>query len=647
MLSRCQSVWLLLTLCVCWAVAPASQAEPPLVLGIEVDATDLPRKLLHSRIEIPCRAGVLGLWFPKWVPGMHAPAGPVQNVAGLVVEASGGKIIPWKRDEVEPYRVECVVPPGVTSVTVRLDTICNEPAVLAAGYLSFGNRSLGVINWNTCVIYPDGTPTDDIQVDLSLKLPPEWRFATALRRSPKAATGIAPSANDQTAPLTFKRLSLTELVDRPLIGAEHLRSIELNTGKSPPALFHLASEARSALELSPKVIDLYSKMVREAAALFGACHYESFDFLVTCSDDLGYLGLEHLRSSLNGVRERDLIDDARRRGWVANLIPHEYLHSWCGKYRRPAAMCTPDFQTPERTALLWVYEGLTEYLGEILLVRAGFIDANEYREMLAATLSTLSHREGRRWRTVEDTAIATRFLRGSSPHWNELRREQDYYYEGMLVWLEADAIIREKTGGKASLDDFCRKFFGLNPAKGDVVPYEFSDVVAALQSVTPFDWEPFLKRRVMETQDALSMDVVGRCGYRLAYSRETSGYLKYLEVGRGTGAISAVDSLGLSFAADGKLLTVVPRMPGDRARLAPGMKVIGVNGKTFSRQRLLDALADSVASKKVELLLLDRDEFRTIILDYADGPRYLELVRDTSKPDLLDAILKPISERPR
>jgi predicted metalloprotease with PDZ domain len=611
------------------------------VLRIEVDARDLPRKLLHSRIQLSCRPGVLGLWYPKWVPGTHAPCGPVQNVAGLVIEAAGGKVIPWKRDEVEPYRVECVIPAGVDTVTVRLDTICNEPAVLAAGYLSFGNRSVGVINWNTCVMYPEGLSSDQVSVDLRLRLPRDWKFASALRAYGKTING-GKSPLVETA---FQRVSLTELLDRPLIGGEHLRTIALETGKYPPALFHVVSESASALELSPKVVNLYSRVVQEAGALFELCHYDSFDFLVTCSDELGYLGLEHLRSSLNGVRERDLIDDSKRRGWVANLIPHEYVHSWCGKFRRPAGMCVADFQTPERTKLLWVYEGLTEYLGEVLMVRSGLIDAKEYREMLAATISTLSHREGRRWRPLEDTAVASHLLRGSSANWNELRREQDYYYEGALLWLEVDAIIREKTGGKSSLDDFCRKFFGANESKTDVVPYELSDVVTALRGVVVFDWEGFFKRRVTETQESLPMDVVSRCGYRLGYSREPSGYLKFLQEGRANGAISALDSLGVSFAVDGRVLTVVPGMAGDRAKLAPGMKVIGVNGKTFGRQRLVDALADSVAKRKVELLLIEGDEFRTVVIDYGDGLRYLELVRDSMKPDLLEAILTPLGDR--
>jgi predicted metalloprotease with PDZ domain len=319
------------------------------------------------------------------------------------------------------------------------------------------------------------------------------------------------------------------------------------------------------------------------------------------------------------------------------LLPHEYVHSWCGKFRRPAGLCTPDFHTPHKTRLLWVYEGLAEYLGEVLMVRGGLVTPMEYREMLAATISTLSHREGRRWRSLEDTAVASHLLRGSSPNWNDLRREQDYYFEGALLWLEVDAMLRERSQGKRSLDDFCRKFLGANPSHARMVPYELPEILAILRELADFDWDAFFARRTSQPLDALPLEVVSRCGYRLRYAAEPSGYLRYQE--RGT--VSALDSLGLSFSAEGRILNVVPGMIGDRAGLAPGMKVIGVNSKTFSRQRLLDALADSVAFRKIEFLLVEGEEFRTVSLNYSDGLRYLELIRDPSKPDILAEILKP------
>ncbi len=616
-----------------WCRAANAGSGP--TLKIEVDARDLPRRLLHSRIQIPCQSGKLKLWYPKWVPGTHGPYGPVQNVGGLRIQSSDGKPLKWQRDELELFRIECDVPDGVREVTVLLDTICNEPADHAAGYLSFGNNLVGIINWGTCVMYPEGFPCDDIQASASLRLPAKWKLASALK-----------SENTKNGLTTFQTVSLTDLVDCPVLGAEHLRSIPLETGSYPPAWLEVVSESPTALELSPQVIDIYSRVVREAGKLTGICHYPDYHFLVTCSDDLGYLGLEHLTSSINGVRERDLIEDARRKGWIANLLPHEYVHSWCGKFRRPAGMCTPDFHTPMKTRLLWVYEGLAEYLGEVLMVRSGLLDLTEFRERLGSTIRSLSHHEGRRWRSLEDTGAASYVLRAGSPNWSGLRRDQDYYFEGMLVWLEADAIIRERTNGKKNLDDFCRKFLGGNPTTAKVSPYELSEIVKDLQELTDMDWESFLLKRVAQPLDELPLEVVSRCGYKIQYSDQIPKE-QMSRQNRDADGVSALDSIGLSFGGDGSVTEIMRGGIGDRAGFAHGMKVIGVNNKTFSRQRLFDALAQSVNRHKIEFLLIEGEDFRTLVLEYSGGPRYLEIVRDSTKPDLLAEILKPAADRPK
>jgi predicted metalloprotease with PDZ domain len=600
---------------------------------VEVDARELPRRLLHSTITTPCRPGPLKLWYPKWIPGTHGISGPIENVGGLRLETADGKPLSWRRDDIELFCVKTDVPAGIEKVTAKLDYICNEAALHASGHLSYGNTSVGILNWNTCLLYPDGFASSAIQVSLKLQLPPRWRLATALKVE-----------QEKDGTTQFQKASLDDVIDSPLIASEHIRTIKLDSGSYPAAFLHLASESPSALLLDPKVVNMYSRVVREAGALFGAVHYHEFHFLVTCSDDLGYLGLEHPASSLNGVRERDLIEDKNRKGWVANLLPHEYVHSWCGKYRRPAGMCTPNYHQPQKTKLLWVYEGLTEYLGEVLMVRSGLVPEPEYRDMLAWNIGNLMHREGRRWRSLEDTAVASSMLRAASANWNDLRREQDYYYEGLLLWLEIDAMIREISQGKRSLDDFCQRFMGQSASKDNVVPYELPEIIKILKDLAGYDWEPFLARRVSSAMETLPLDLVGRCGYRLQYANKPSAYVEDLQDSKkGSGFITARDSLGLTFSRDGRITNIVPRMVGDKAGLTPGMQVIGVNGKKFNRQRLLDALADSVASRKVELLLLQGEVFKTITLDYADGPRYLELVRDPGKADILHDILKPRS----
>ncbi len=610
-------------------VDTAVAGEGP-TLRLELDARDLPRRLMHARIEVPCRPGKLALWYPKWVPGTHAPCGPIQDVAGLRIETPDGQPLPWRRDETDVFRVECDVPPGVESVVVRLDTICNAPAVAAAGYLTYGNPSLGIINWATCLMYPEGPSADETKVSATLRLPASWQLACALETEgsasgPGRASAPSPSPSWPTIPSS------------PASTCGRSRSTRAPI--RPPSWTSPQNRRRRSRS-RPNVVGIYSRVVQQAGALFGTCHYPSFHFLVACSDDLGYLGLEHLQCSINGVRERDLLDAGRLRGWVGMLLPHEYIHSWCGKFRRPAGMCTPDFQSPQRTRLLWVYEGLTSYLHSLLMVRSGMIDLPEYRRSVTATIGSLTHQEGRRWRSLADTGVASHLLRDGNPAWHELRRGQDYYDEGSLIWLEADAIIREKTQGKHSLDDFCRKFLGYEPTDAHVVPYELADVVPALDEVCAYDWERFLRNRTEKPLDALPLEFVGRCGYRLDYAKTApAGYSGFSR--RGGGAASARDSLGLSFDAEGKVTDVVPEMIGDKSGLGPGMKVIGVNGKVFSAERLHDALAESVERKNIEFLLIEGERFRTVTLAYAGGPRYLTLVRETSKPDLLAEIMKP------
>jgi predicted metalloprotease with PDZ domain len=607
-------------------IAARAAADPP-ALAVEVDARELPRRLLHTTIDIPCKPGPLRLWYPKWFPGSHGPQGRVEDIAGLRVEAADGRVIPWRRDEVDLHCFSLNVPDGTSTVRVKLDTICEASGTGKAGIYSFGTSAVGVINWNTCVVYPAGPLADQQPVTLSLRLPADWRFATALKSS-IPADGRIP----------FDTVSLAELVDNPLIAGRHLRSVKLDAGNTPPAFMHLTSESPEALNLDAKVIDLYSRVVREAGALFGVVHYPEYHFLVVCSDTLGTFGLEHHRCSLNGVGERGLIDDRLRKGWwLANLLPHEYAHSWCGKYRRPAAMITPDFHTPQKTKLLWVYEGLTEYLGEVLMVRSGLINPEEYRVILTNHVRALSRTTGRQWRSLEDTAVASHLFRSPGSSWNELRRSQDYYHEGMLLWYECDAIIRAQTDGKKSLDDFCQRFFAAVPGQKTVAGYELADVVRDLKATAEYDWDGFLQRHVTAPQESLPLDVLGRLGYRLRYADKppSPGPASPPPIDN-----PAADSLGVVIGK-AEVFSIAPGLPGDKAGLAPGMKIIGVNGKKYTANRLRDAIADSVTRKKVEFLLEDGDDLRTVVVPYGEGLRYLELARVDGRPDVLGEILKP------
>lgn len=617
-----------------WLAAGAACVQASaIVVEAEVDARELPRKLLHTRMEIPAGPGTLALWYPKWVPGIHGPGGPIQNVAGLRVETRDGTPIPWLRDAEERYRILCELPDGAESVIVSLDYICNQPSVNSRGVDSYGNSLVGVINWNTCLLYPEGFSNEDIEVRLSLRLPPDWKHASAL-----------PSKSSRKDRISFEPASLRRVIDSPLVAGRHLRSVALETEGINPVLLHLVSESPSALLIGDELEQRYGAMASEAGALFGAAHFDEYHLLVTCTDDFPYTGLEHLESSYNSVHERDLLSEKKIQGWVGYLLPHEFAHSWCGKYRRPVGMATADYHTPKRTSLLWVYEGLDQYLGEILAMRSGLWQMDSYKEAFAQKISTLVHQRGRAWRPLEDTAADSYHLRGGSPAWSNMRRNQDYYNEGLLIWMEADAIIREQTDGRRSLDDFCRAFMGPGLVDTPVHPFTEQEVFALLNGIAPYDWEPFFRERVAQPLDALPLDFVARLGYRIEYDEEASAYLQDIEADRSY--LWALDSIGATFSNDGEVGgSLVPGMPAEKAGLAPGMTVIGVDGRKYSNDRLKDAIAESASSGRIELLVLDGDEFRTIKMKYQGGLKYLTLVRDETRPDMLAQIFAPL--RPR
>jgi predicted metalloprotease with PDZ domain len=611
----------------------ANALAAPAEIRVDVDAREISRSLLHARLDIPATSGEFVVWYPKWIPGVHAPSGPSENMAGLRFENAKGEPVTWHRDEVEMNRFLLNVPAGTDRVIAKIDYICNQPSTNSSGVDSFGSSLLGVINWNTVLLYPENASIDAVKASVSVQLPPGWKYGTSLE----------PEGNKPGA-IQFKANTLRRVVDSPLICGEHMRDVELTGKDTPPAFLHLLSEAPSAIALDEKLIAQFRKLVAEAFALFGGSRWEDYHFLVICSDRVPHNGLEHLASSFNVVGERDLVDEKKRKNWAGYLLPHEFVHAWCGKFRRPAAMVTTNFHTPERTKLLWIYEGLTQYLGEVLTVRSGIMSFEEHLPGLAGTLDFLMQQEGRRWRSLEDTATASWKLRARSPAWSQLRRSQDYYPEGAVVWLETDALIREKTGGHKTLDDFCKKFFFADRAKQPVVvPYELDEVIADLKELADVDWDKFFTDRTAKPQEALGLGFLPKTlGYRLQYDATPSTRAKDRETE--SKSVNASDSLGLVADEEGRISSIVPGLPADKAGLAGGMIITGVNNRKFSTQRLKDGIADSPTARKVDLLILDGDTFKNISLDYSGGPRYLNLVRSADHADVLADILKPVTK---
>jgi len=529
------------------------------------------------------------------------------------------------------YSFHLTVPPNVKEIQARYDLISADSA--GGGGLAASSNLLD-LNWNQVVLYPEGASSDAVQFSASVRLPPGWEYATAL------STARA-SANE----IEFAQVSLTTLVDSPLIAGARYRQIELvPAGEIPAHYLDMVGESEAALNISPEDIASYRKLVMEADALFGAHHYTQYHFLFTLSDDVGHHGLEHHQSSDNSAAERTLIDPDKHL-LEAGLLPHEFTHSWNGKYRRPAGLATRNYQEPMIADLLWVYEGLTDYLGNVLTARSGLWTMEQYREYLAAMAAMLDHRVGRTWRPLEDTAVSVQTLRMLGPQWENWRRGLDYYPEGDLVWLEVDSILRKQSGGRKSLDDFCRRFHGGESGPPKVVPYTFEDLVRELNAEVPYDWATLLKDRTRSTSQHAPLGGIEGSGWRLVYTDKPNQFLAAAE--KLSKSLDLTVSLGLLIGRDGQFIDAIPGSPGYSAGLGPGMKLIAVNGRRWAPSVLQDALrAAHVNHQPIEVIAETGDYFKTYSIAYYDGEKEPHLERIEGSPDLLTDILAPKTAPP-
>lgn len=621
MTRRTAAPWPILGLVVFFpALAPAAAPSRPIELS--VDASEAPRRLLHARLVIPAAPGPLTLYYPKWIPGDHAPDGPIADLAGLQLRAAG-KPLAWRRDDVDLYAFHCTVPDGADAVEAALD------------YLGTGDRSatarLAVVNWNLVLLYPAGRPVHDIPTRARLTLPAGWKLGTAL---PVAST---------RGPVTeFGTVSLETLVDSPVLCGAHLEEVPLGPPGGAAHALVLACDSAAGLDLDAGLKKQHERLVAEAGALFGARHYRSYRFLVALSDQLRADGLEHHESSENHLPERFLSDDSYRKqhAW---LLAHEYVHSWNGKYRRPEGLDTPDYQRPMKTRLLWVYEGLTEYLGFVLAARSGLATHGLCRSHLADLMDGARNRGGRAWRSLEDTAVSAPVLYSAHEDWHDRRRGLDFYDEGLLLWLDVDTLIRQKSDGKKSLDDFCRAFFGGSDGPPEVKPYAFDDVVRGLDAVVAHNWKAFLEKRLTATGPEPPYVGVSRAGWKVVYGDEPGEMQTARE--EADKGVDLSSSVGLLLKEDGGVTDAVPGKAADRAGIGPGMKLLAVNGRRWSAERLKEAVTATRHGGKLRLLVENGDFFETVTLDYADGARYPHLEREAGKANLLADILRPRTEK--
>ena len=610
------------------AASAAAQAAQPVTL--EVDLRESARQLFHGHEVIPVKPGPLTLYYPKWIPGEHSPSGPLENLAGLKITA-GGKPLAWRRDLKEMWAIHLDVPQGVSSLDLRFDFLSPD-AGGEFGQSVSATPDIVDLEWNQMLLYPAGAASKDMSFQPSVMLPGDWRFATALETESRSG-GVT----------HFKPVTLNNLVDSPLIAGLHFRRVDLSADPVPVHL-DLVADTEGDLDISPRQVQDMKNLVKQAYVLFGSHHYDHYDFLLTLSDNTGHFGLEHHQSS-DDRSFADLYTQPETSLVGSHLLPHEYVHSWNGKFRRPADLTTPDFDSvPMQDDLLWVYEGLTEYFGNVLTARSGSITADQYRQLLALDAATMDHRPGRSWRPLQDTADEAQILYYAPREWQTWRRVQDFYSEGELIWLDVDTKLRQLSGGKKSLDDFAHAFYGVDDGSYVTKPYTFDDVVVSLNQVQPFDWAAFLRERLDSTKEGAPLDGITSGGYRLSYTDRPSEYFKATEKVRKYQDLMFCIGLQVDTSERhrGEIQDVLWNGPAFKAGVGPGMKLVAVNGRAYDADE--DVLIDAVTAAKtsrapIKLLVRDQDTYMTFDVDYHGGLKYPVLTRVPGTPAYLDAII--------
>ena len=619
-------------LCMAFAAAsqglPAAKDEPYLgPISLQVDATDLDRKIFRVRETLPARAGRLTLLYPRWIPGHHGPTADAGKLAGLRVTA-GGAPLAWTRDAVEPHVFHVDVPQGVSALQLEFEHL--SPVTSDTGRVTMTREMLGV-QWHTVLLYPAGHAASRIEVAPSLKLPAGWQHGTALRPDP-----ARPAAEGWTH---YRNVSVETLVDSPVFAGRHFRRVELEGPASRrPVALNMMGDEPSHIAATVEQLNAHRQLVLQSDRLFGARHFAHYDFLLAMSDSFGGIGLEHHQSSENGVKP-GYFKDWGKAILSRELLPHEYVHSWNGKFRRPAELTTDHYNEPMRDSLLWVYEGQTQYWGNVLTVRSGLASLEQARDGWATIAAWAERRAGRQWRNLQDTTQEAIIGWRAQKDWADWQRGADYYDEAALVWLDADTLIRERSGGRKSLDDFARAFFGVEDGRVAPLTYTFDDVVKALNGVLAHDWAGFLRER-LDNHEKAPLDGLARGGWKLVYTETPSEFFKAEEADAKRTHLN--HSIGLSVDnGSGKVTTVNWDSPAWRAGVAPGATLVAVNLRAFKPEVLKDAITAAKDGRALELLLKEGDNYRIVRIDYRGGLRYPKLERLPGTEDRLSKLLAP------
>ena len=626
----------LLSLCFATPILPAraqdartnaevSDNDYPGTIQLSVDATDVSRRLYQVRERMPVQPGPLKLWYPQWIPGNHSATGPINQFAGLVISGNGQRI-EWRRDPLDVYAFHVQVPAGVSALDIEFQSL--SPTADDQGRVAMTTELMSV-QWSRLLLYPAGYDARRIRFEPSLRLPAGWQFGSALETA-----GTDGEVN------RFQALALVDLVDSPVYAGRYFKRFDLDPGAEIPVHLNVIADAPELLEAKPEILAAHRALVKQADRAFGPRPFAHYDFLLALSDQFSGIGLEHHQSSENGTFPGYLTGDAP---FADNyLLPHEYTHSWNGKFMRPATLWTPHYNTPMQNDLLWVYEGQTEFWAWVLAARAGLYTPQQAREVLAASAARFDHRAGRGWRDLQDTVYQGIVDFNDAPQaWESWQRGYDFYDEGTLLWLDVDARLRELSKGNRSLDDFARSFLGGYAGRLEARRYGFDDVVQALDRVQTYDWAPYLRERVDSHGPEAPMQGLARAGWKLVYDETPNMAIADAE---GDGEYDDFRySLGLQVAHDkGTINEVVWESPAYRAGMAKDMQLVAVSGMAYNADRLKRAIAVAKTGKSaIELLVKQGDAYRTLQVDYHDGPRYPHLQRINGAPDRLTQTLAP------
>jgi predicted metalloprotease with PDZ domain len=622
---RQRVLWPCLVLLAALSISAARAAD----ITVRVDARDIARKRVHTELTLAAKPGPITLVYAKWIPGEHGPTGPLGSMISLEIKANGDRLT-WSRDPLDMYALRVSIPRGVDHIDVSMESgLPTEDQGFTAA--ATGSAHLAILSWNQFLVFPKGADADKVSVSARVLAPSSWTVVCAL----KATTG-------PDGAYEFENSTLARLIDSPVQMGQYAKLIELN-GSEPSAdlkqSLSVMADSAAALAVPDGFAAGYGRLIAENGALFGSRMYRHYTWLLSLSDHIAHFGLEHHESSDDRTNESALSEVDLRMD-VAELLGHEYVHSWNGKYRRPQGLLSPDYQKPMDGSLLWVYEGMTQFWGDVLPTRAGLITSDYFREMLADYAGYFDIEPGARWRPMADTATAGQVLYDASTAWQSSRRSVDFYEASVFLWLDVDAELRARSQGTVTLDDFVRRFYSGASGAPQVKPYVEQDVYDTLAGLAPGDWRGFIHRHLDTTGIAALSGTIERCGWKLAYTAETNAFVESYQ--KRQKQTLRHWSIGLNLDKDAKIIDVIDDRAAARAGASPGMTIIAVNGKKFTTKVLDAAISEAQTTRSAIVLLVeDGDYYHALPVEYYDGPRFPHIVRIESRPDLLAAVVSP------